>query len=131
LADIGDIRGDAALVLALARGDSQRDAARATGVGLRTITRRMSDPSFVAAVHAERARLVQRAIGRLADSAAVFAEVLRDIANDPTAPANARVSAARTGLEIGARLRETEEMEERVARLEALLSQPLELREVG
>jgi hypothetical protein len=131
MAEIGDIHGDAALVLALARGDSQRDAARSTGVGLRTITRRMRDTGFVAAVQVERARLVQRAIGRLADSAAGFADVLRDVACDPAAPAHARVSAARAGLELGARLRETEELEQRLARLEALLSQPDPLADTG
>lgn len=124
MAENGDIRGETALIIALARGDSQREAAASSGVGLRTITRRMGDPDFAAAVQAERTRLVQRAIGRLADSAVWFADVLLAVATDPDAPASARVSAARAGLEIGVRLREADEVEQRLTRLE--LEQPRE-----
>jgi hypothetical protein len=119
MASNGDIKGEVGLIVALARGDSHRHAARASGVGLRTVTRRMGDPGFVAAVQAERARLVQRAIGRLADRASGFVDVLWQVARDTTAPAGARVSAARAGLELGVRLREADEVEQRLSRLEA------------
>jgi hypothetical protein len=131
MADDGDVRGEAALVLALARGESHRHAAAESGLSLRTVTRRMADPEFVAAIQAERSRLLQRAIGRLADAAVSFADVLLEVAKDADAPPNARVSAARAGLEFGARLRESEELEQRLASLEALASAPVDLRPTG
>jgi len=47
----------------------------------------------------ERRRLVDRAVGRLADASARAAEILLEIADDATARASARAAAARSVLE--------------------------------
>jgi hypothetical protein len=50
-------------------------------------------------VAVERRRLVDRAVGRLADASARAAEILLEIADDATARASARAAAARSVLE--------------------------------
>jgi hypothetical protein len=65
MAGNGRRKGDDALVLALASGQTVRDAACAAGVGERTATRRWADPDFRRRVARRRAELAARAAGRL------------------------------------------------------------------
>jgi len=46
MAENGRRKGDAALLLALASGETVRDAARLAGIGERTATRRLADSTF-------------------------------------------------------------------------------------
>jgi hypothetical protein len=71
------IRGNAALLTALASGQSVKSAARAAGVSERTAFRRVADPVFRQAVSQARAELLARAVGLLADSATEAAKTLR------------------------------------------------------
>jgi hypothetical protein len=66
------IRGNAALLTALASGQSVKSAARAAGVSERTAFRRVADPVFRQAVSQARAELLARAVGLLADSASTW-----------------------------------------------------------
>jgi hypothetical protein len=119
MAENGRRKGDAALVLALAGGQTVRDAARAAGVGERTASRRWADSEFRRRVTGLRAEMVARAAGQLADGMAEAVTTLRRLL---TAEAESvRLAAARSILEIGTRLRESVELEVRIQELEERL----------
>jgi methylaspartate ammonia-lyase len=120
-AETGRIAAEPAAILALARGLSKADAAAGAGVGERTVYRWLDDDAFRAAISRERGRLLERAIGRLADHAADAANVLGKLANDEETPPAVRVSAARALLEHAVKLRDSLEIEERLAAVEARL----------
>jgi hypothetical protein len=112
---------DEALALALASGQTLRAAAEAAGVAERTAARRQADPAFRRRVAALRAELVERALGKLADGMADAAAALRALlAADSEA---VRLGAARALLELGVKLREAVELEQRLATLEAELGE--------
>jgi hypothetical protein len=121
MAENGRHKGDAALVLALAGGQTVRDAARTAGIGERTATRRWADPAFRQRVVCLRAEMVAQAAGQLADGMAEAAATLRRLL---TAEAESvRLGAARSILEIGTKLRELVELEARLQALEERLGE--------
>lgn len=69
-------RGEAALILALARGERIERAAKLAGVSARTVYRRLADPTFRGEVSRRRDLLIGSAVGKLADVAAEAVEVL-------------------------------------------------------
>lgn len=93
-------------------------AAKAAGVGERTLRRWLAEPAFRDAYAAARREAMQQASARLQDSAFAAVETLRQLAADENVPASARVAAARAILEQAARAAETEDLGARVARLE-------------
>jgi hypothetical protein len=109
---------DESLALAVAGGQTLRDAATVAGVSERTATRRWADAAFRRRVAELRADMVVRSVGRLADGMAEAADVLRALLTPGTPPA-VRLGAARSLLELGVKLRESVEIEERLAALEA------------
>jgi hypothetical protein len=117
MAEIGRRKCDDALLLALAAGQTVRAAAVAAGVGERTATRRLTEPDFRRRLAETRADMVARALGRVAEGMADAADKLRALLADTTPPA-VRLGAARSLLELGVKLRESVEMEERLAALE-------------
>jgi hypothetical protein len=120
LAENGRRRGDDALALALASGKSVRDAAEAAGIGERTATRRVADPGFRRRVAELRSEMVDRALGRMADGMTEAAETLRALLK--AEGESVRLGAARSVLELGSRLRESVEFEDRFAALEERIS---------
>ncbi len=116
MAEIGRRRGDAALLLALAAGQTVRDAARSAGIGERTATRRVADPDFRRRVTELRADMVGRALGRMADGMTDAADTLRALLN--AEGESVRLGAARSMLELSVKLRESVELEERLSALE-------------
>jgi hypothetical protein len=109
-------RRDDALAVALAAGQTLRDAAVAAGIGERTATRRWTDPAFRQRVAGLRAAAVERAVGKLADATTEAADVLRKLLAAESE--SVRLSASRTLMELTARLRESVELEQRIAALE-------------
>ncbi|MGD9857215.1 MAG: hypothetical protein AB7U20_19900 [Planctomycetaceae bacterium] len=107
-----------ALVLALARGESIADAARLSGWSQRTIQRRLADPDFSRQVRDARADMIGRASARLADATDAAVQTLRDLLSAESE--SVRLSASRSILELACRLRDSEELEARVAELEAI-----------
>src|SRR5262245_41601872 len=91
---------DLGLLVALARGDTVRDAAREAGIGERTAYRRMRDPEFRQRLSAVRADVLERATGRLADAGADAAETLKALLKAESE--SVRLGAARAILELGA-----------------------------
>jgi hypothetical protein len=116
MAENGRRKGEAALLVALASGMTVRDAAVAAGIGERTATRRVTDPGFRRQVAQLRANMVQRALGRLADASVQAVDTLRALLSAEAD--TVKLGAARAILELGNRLRETVELEERIAALE-------------
>lgn len=113
---------DAALVAALAGGATTRDAAKAAGIGERTAYSRMADPAFKAQVQAARAELIEHAVARLAKASTTAVATLEQLLGKAMPP-TVRLGAARAVLELGAKLREAEELEARISALEERLNQ--------
>lgn len=114
-------KGDTALMTALASGQTVRDAARSAGIGERTATRRVADPDFRRRVAELRAEMIGRALGQLADGMTEAAGTLRKLlAADGE---SVRLGAARSILELGNKLREAVELEERLAALEQRMTE--------
>ena len=113
----GDRRdADQALVAALAAGATKQEAARLAGVGERTIYRRLEDPDFRRRVDQARSELVTQAVGRLADASAAAVTTLRALLGADSE--SVRLGACRAILDLGLKLRESEELERRIAALE-------------
>jgi hypothetical protein len=87
------------------------------GLSERTATRRWGDPAFRRRVAELRGEMVARSLGRMADGMAEAADVLRALLDAGTPPA-VRLGAARALLELGVKLRESVELEERLRTLE-------------
>jgi hypothetical protein len=112
----GRQNADEALALALATGQTLRAAAGAVGVAERTATRRWADPAFRRRVAQLRGELVGLALGKLADGMADAAARLRQLLDAQSEAV--RLGACRALLELGVKLRESVELEERLQALE-------------
>lgn len=110
--------GDDALILALAAGDTVTGAAAKAGTSERTAYRRLADAEFRRAVSEARGRLFDAALGKLAAIATKAADTLDRLMGDEKA--SVALGAAKAALELGPRLRELTEIEERLARLEGV-----------
>ena len=117
MAGSGRRSADEALALALATGQTLRGGAEAAGIAERTATRRWAEPAFRRRVAQLRGDMVQRALGRMADGMAEAADKLRALLGAQSE--SVQLGAARALLELGAKLRESVELEERLAALEA------------
>jgi hypothetical protein len=117
----GRKNADSALIGALAAGGTAEYAARQAGVSERTVYRRLGEPDFRRRVDEARAEMIGRAVGTLALASQGAVATLVDL--QKSGPPSVRLGAARAILELGTRLRETEEMERRLASLEALVGQ--------
>lgn len=112
--------GAAALVVALAAGESPAVAGRKAGVSERTVRRRLEDADFRAEVAEARSALVEGATGQLAGAAAGAVATLRRLLRDRNGAI--AVAAARTILRGVVNLRIHGELADRVSQLEHLLA---------
>ena len=117
MAEIGRHNDDDGLILALATGQPVRDAAEQAGVSERTAYRRLEDAEFRRQVSEVRGAMFDQAVGKLADGAVEAVTTLRTLASKAESE-TVRLSAAKAVLDIGSRLRETAELEQRMADLE-------------
>lgn len=74
---------------------------------------------FKTAYQAARREVVRQAIVQVQSACGKAVETLRSIMDDSNAPASARVSAARTVLDMAVKAVELEDLEQRIAALEA------------
>ncbi len=109
-----------ALLLALACGATVEAAARQSRMSTRTVYRRLQDPGFRRELQALRADMVQRSAGMLTAAAGESVKTLLALQKETT-PAAVRLGAARAVLELGMKLREISELEQRIAALEEQL----------
>jgi hypothetical protein len=117
MADNGRPKGESVLVAALAGGATVRDAAKTANVGERTVYRRLEDPAFQQEVTDARAELIGRTVGALVEASTEAVQTLRTLLGIGYPPA-VRLRAARSVLELGTQLRESEELGKRIAALE-------------
>jgi hypothetical protein len=113
-------------VAALLTTNTREEAAKAAGVSPATLYRWLKEPGFREEYRAERYRVVERVLGELLARSSAAIAVLGDGLEDPDI--NARLRAARSvldyvlkGTELERKIRELDELEERVEELEALL----------
>jgi len=97
-------------------------AAESVGIGESTLRRWLKDRDFLAAYRAARREAVSQAVGHLQAACSVAVLALTDISQDVSCPASARVSAARTVLELALKGVELEDLAVRVEELELQVS---------
>jgi hypothetical protein len=114
---------DATFLAALLGGASAAEAATKAGISKRTASRRLADPAFQAALadtkREQRARAVDALGAASTQAVATLVELL-----DADTPPPTRHAAARSILDLGPRLREAQDLEARVAALEAAMADP-------
>lgn len=113
--------GDDELIQALAAGATVQEAAEQAGVEERTAHGRLADADFRRSVSQARGRLFHTALGRLAGLASGAAGVFERLMQSEQ-PTVAR-RAAKAVLELGPKLREATEFEERISRVEDRLDE--------
>lgn len=104
-------------VRALLTEPSIRDTAKSTGIGERTLYTWLKEAGFAHAYREARREAVSRAIGAVQHAAGDAVKTLTDVMTDATAPAPARVTAARSVLEWAVKAVAIDDL---AARLEAL-----------
>ena len=107
------------LVLALLQHPSIEKAASAAGVSESTLRRRMQDPEFQELYREARRESYSQAVARLQHATGAAVSTLLRVMTDQTCPAASRVRAAWYVLDQAGRFMETEEIEVRLAQLEA------------
>ena len=120
MADKPRKKGEDALLLVLACGATVENAARQCGLCERTVYRRLEDPAFSQRLKQLRADMVQRTAGSLTAASGESVRTLLEL-QKPSAPPAVRLGAARSVLEIGIKMREAADLEERLSALEQRL----------
>ncbi len=115
-----------ALLQALACGATVEHAARKAGISERTAYRRLGDPAFRQRLSQLRLEMVQRTAGLLTGAGMGSVKTLVDLQQDVAVAASVRRHAARDVLELGLKLRDNANVEERLAAVEAQLARALE-----
>ena len=109
-----------AAALALASGLTQTEAAKKVGIGERTLRRWLKQDDFRQTVAAAKAEMVSRAVAMLADASTEAATTLRRLLQADSE--SVRLNAAKAIIELGIKLRESEELAARVKQLEETLT---------
>jgi len=109
-----------ALLVALACGATVEVAARQVGISERTAYRRLEQPGFRRELQQMRAGMVQRAAAMLTAASMESVKTLLEL-QKPAQGGSVWLGAARAIIEIGMKLREMSEIEERIAALEGQL----------
>lgn len=99
------------------------EAARKAKVGLSTLMRWMNEEHFRNAYQAARGQLLDAALAKLQGASSDAVATLKNLMEREDVPAAARISAARSILDLGLRLREQMEISERLQ----LIEQAIEL----
>jgi|SRR5450631_88895 hypothetical protein len=116
----GNVAKNDRLALALARGKTLAAAATEAGVCARTASRKLEDPTFRRRVADLQGEMVGRALGKMADGMASAASTLRKLLKAENE--SVRLGACRALLELGVKLRESVEQEQRLAEIEARIA---------
>jgi uncharacterized protein (UPF0147 family) len=107
-------------IAALLVAPTLAEAAQVCGVSERTIRRWLQDEAFARRYRRERMRMLESCVNLLRQKSAAAVETLADVANDKASPAGARVSAARSLVELAIKGAEVQDLEERIGELEQL-----------
>jgi DNA-binding MurR/RpiR family transcriptional regulator len=115
-------------VIALLTAPRIEDAAKSAGVSESTLLRWLKLDSFTNAYRDARRAVVTQAIAQIQAAAGEAVETLLSVANDATAPASSRVSAARAILENAFRGIEIEDLAARIDQLSARVDEISEVK---
>ncbi len=107
------------IISALLAYPTVREAAETTGVGVSTINRWLSETAFRARYEAARREMLDGAKNALRAASLGAVQTLHTISIDTNAKESARVSAAKTILELVLRISETDDVLARIEKLEA------------
>jgi hypothetical protein len=113
----GRRHADQILSVSLAFGATVAAAARAAGVGEATVYRRLKDPEFCKMVEQAKTDMVQRTSGAITGAGMEAVKTMAELMK-PSNPPSIRLGASRSILEIGMKVREREDLEQRLAALE-------------
>lgn len=113
-------KNEDALLLALACGATVETAAKQCQLSDRTIYRRLKDADFKARLQGVRADMVGRSAGLLTAAASEAMRTLLSLQKENAPPA-VRLGAARAVLEVGMKLREVVDLQNRMDELERLV----------
>ena len=94
-------------------------AAKDVGVGERTLWRWLKDKNFKKAYKEARREVVRQAIAQVQAGLSKAVKTLKNIIDDENASPSARVSAAKTMIDMGLKAVEIEDLESRIEALEA------------
>jgi hypothetical protein len=108
-------KAERTLLQALASGFTVENAAHKAGYTERTVYRRLAEPAFTKQVSQLRWEMVQRTAGMLTGAGMNSVKTLVDLQQDVSVPAGVRRRAARDVLEMGKMLRDSAEVQERLA----------------
>jgi DNA-binding MurR/RpiR family transcriptional regulator len=106
-------------VAALLAQPSIGEAAKAAGVGEKTLWRWLQKDGFQEAYRNARRRVVDHALSQVQAGMIEAVQTLRNVMNNRKTAASARVSAARAMIGFGFQAVEVEDLEKRIAALEA------------
>ena len=95
------------------------EAARTAGVGARTLYRWMAEPEFDAAYRKAKRTAFRQSVARLQQAYTAAVSTLLKVMVDPSTPPATKVRAADSVLDHAAKAIELEDIEARVAALEA------------
>ena len=113
----GRRNADHQLLLALACGVTVENAARQAGISPSTVYRRLADADFRRRLQALQRDMVSRTAGTLTAAASEAVRTLLELQKSSASDA-VRLGAARAVLEMGMKIRESADLEERLAALE-------------
>lgn len=113
----GRKNADDAMLLHLASGKTVQAVAELCAVSERTVRRRQAEAGFGERLHALRADMIDRGLGKLADAVADAAQALRNLLAEAESEA-VKLSAAKAILEQAVKLRDAAELEQRIRALE-------------
>ncbi len=116
----GRVNGDEKLAAELAGGATVAEASASAGVSDRTAFRRLTDPTFKARVVELRAQMVAEAAGRLSRNMTAAADVLAKLLKSEDE--HVQHKAAVKLIELGLKVTELAELENRVRELEQAAS---------
>lgn len=108
-------------ILALLSEPTAKKAAEVAKIAEVTIHRWLNDPAFSTTLKEARSRALESTLSSLQGASGKAVETLHEVMKDKTAQPAARVSAAKTILEMTIRARDILETEERLRVLEARL----------
>ena len=113
-------RKQEALISALLTTPTLAEAAQIAGIGEVTAWRWLKDATFQANYREARRAVVQHAIAQVQQATGEAVATLRTVMQDSESPASARVSAAKAILETAVKGIDIDDLEVRIAALEAL-----------
>ena len=104
------------LLAALATGSTVREASELTGVSQRTISRRLKDSKFKAALDQRKDQILTAAVAKLSNASTMAVDTLRELMTCDTN--SVRLGAARSILELSVSMRTAMDFADRIAVLE-------------